>query len=317
MITDDVMMRETLKAAFSKEEKADILRLARSSERLRITMTNDFAFQTVLRNKKVLKGLLSAILQIPAGEIEKIELVDPVVHGDFLGDKTGILDIRIHLNGSRKINIEMQVLPFPYWEERSLFYLCKMFVEDLKKGTGYGNLETCIHIGILKYNLFENSDFYSEIGLLDVKTGRLYSDKISLRVLQLNQLEKATEQQRKSELYLWAKMISADDWEVLEMLAKKNAYIGEAVKELEKINSDPVKRYEYLCREKKELDENTIRNYFMEIGRDEGIAKGEAKSEARYSRLILKLSEAGELDKIVRAASDPEFLDQLYLKYGI
>ncbi len=43
--------------------------------------------------------------------------------------------VKLLLNGDRKINIEIQVLPFANWEERSLFYLSKYFVEGFEKGT--------------------------------------------------------------------------------------------------------------------------------------------------------------------------------------
>lgn len=297
------------KVSSREVKEAAILRLAQSKERLNLSVTNDFAFKTVFRNKKVLKGLLSALLDIPIRSITSIELPDPVAPGEFPDDKMGIVDIKIILNYNWKINIEMQVLPFPFWEERSLFYLCKMFVENLKKGMGYDSLEACTMISILKYDLFECEDFYSNIQLIDRKTGRLYSDKINLHVLQLNQLEKATDKQRQSDLYLWARMISANDWEVLEMLAKQNEYIGEAVQELEKINSDPAKRYEYLYREMKELDENTIRNYF--------IAKGKAYATEELFHLIDLMANGGDGDKIPALGKDPLLRQQMSTKYHI
>ncbi|MBT9775966.1 hypothetical protein GPL15_05545 [Clostridium sp. MCC353] len=50
---------------------------------------------------------------------------------------------------------------------------------------------------------------------------------------------------------------------------------------------------------------------------DELIADGEARGELRYSQLILKLAEEGKSEKIIKAASDPDFLKQLYHEYGI
>ena len=325
MVTKEKMEHGLSDPFLSEEDEARLRQIAESNERLKISVTNDYAFKTVFKNTKVLKGLLSAVLKIPEAEIKEIELPDPIINGEYPEDKTGILDIRVHLNRKQKINIEMQVLPFPFWEERTLFYLCRMFVEGLKHGMNYGELEKCIHISILEYNLFEEGEYYTEIGICDLKTGRMYSDKLSLRVIQLNQLEKATEEEKQSGIYLWGKLISARDWEVLEMLAKENESMEEAVKELEKINADPKKRYEYLYREMKEWDEVTIRDYFTnqgemkgkEEGKQEGRREGIAEESARYSRLILKLSEADRMSDIVKAASNPDVLKALYQEYGI
>ena len=67
--------------------------------------------------------------------------------------KEGILDIKLTLNGNKKINIEMQNTYQEDWAERSLFYNCQMFTEGFKKGDPYWKLSPCIHIGILNFNM--------------------------------------------------------------------------------------------------------------------------------------------------------------------
>lgn len=64
------------------------------------------------------------------------------------GIREKILDVRIKLNGNVQIDMEMQVIVFAYWAERSLYYLSKMFTEQLKKGQDYNMLQKCIHVGI-------------------------------------------------------------------------------------------------------------------------------------------------------------------------
>lgn len=269
-----------------------IRKLADSNERLNIRLINDFAFKTTFHNKAALTGLLSALLDIDPADIRELEIRDSFLPGEYAEDKEGILDVKLVLNRDRKINIEIQVLPFANWEERSLFYLSKYFVEGLEKGTPYKMLDATIHISILAFPLFEDGTWYSVIEFRDRKTHRLYSDKMSLRVLQLSQLSKATPEERKSELYAWAQMISADDWEVLKKMAERNEYMKAAVDELEKINAEKEKRYHYLMREKREHDEATIRDY--ERGR--GLAQGKAES------VLELLEEFGEVPEQLRAS---------------
>lgn len=46
--------------------------------------------------------------------------------------KQGILDVLVELNNKTKINIEMQTTFVNCWDRRNLFYLSKMYTEDLR-----------------------------------------------------------------------------------------------------------------------------------------------------------------------------------------
>ena len=52
-------------------------------------------------------------------------------------------------------------------------------------------------------------------------------------------------------------------------------------------------------------------------GLKEGIEQGKQMAAERYSRLILLLSKEQKEDLIVKAASDPEYLEELYKKYDL
>lgn len=58
------------------------------------------------------------------------------------------------------------------WTERSLFYNCRMFTDGFYHGQSYGELEPCIHIGILDFNLMRSQGFYHHIKLLSQKQGK-------------------------------------------------------------------------------------------------------------------------------------------------
>ncbi|MCI8578292.1 MAG: Rpn family recombination-promoting nuclease/putative transposase [Lachnospiraceae bacterium] len=228
--------------------------LADSNRDLNVSLINDFAFKHVFHNKKALKGLLSALLDIPPEEIVDLELLDTFQSGSYKQDKVGILDIKVHLNNNQKINIEMQVRQQESWKERSLFYLGRMYTADIVSGEDYGVLEPCIHISIICFDMPELSRLYSVIRLIEEHTGQVYSDKLSLRVLYLKKLEDADEAEQQTEIYRWAKLITAEDWEVLRGMAMQDEYKAEVVKEMEKINSDRALRYEYISREIARMD---------------------------------------------------------------
>ena len=109
-----------------------------SDEKITVKLTNNYAFQKIFKNTKIVKGFLMALLDLKEYEIKKIEITDPFTLGENDEEKEGILDIKLILNQNRKINIEMQNTYQDDWTERSLFYNCRMFTDGLKKGHTYG-----------------------------------------------------------------------------------------------------------------------------------------------------------------------------------
>lgn len=104
-----------------------------SDEKITVKLTNNYAFQKIFKNTKIVKGFLMALLDLKEYEIKKIEITDPFTLGENDEEKEGILDIKLILNQNRKINIEMQNTYQDDWTERSLFYNCQMFTDGLKK----------------------------------------------------------------------------------------------------------------------------------------------------------------------------------------
>ena len=62
---------------------------------------------------------------------------------------------------------------------------------------------------------------------MDVNTHRIYSDKFSLYVLDLSQIDLATEDDCFWQVDEWAKLFKATTWEEIKMIADKNEYITE------------------------------------------------------------------------------------------
>lgn len=67
----------------------------------------------------------------------------------------------------------------------------------------------------------------------------------------------------------------------------------------------------------REAGERIGREAGERIGREAGEKLGREQASERYSRLILLLNEKNRTDLIIKAASDPEYLETLYREYGI
>ncbi len=212
-------------------------------------MTNDFMFKTVFQqNNKALKGLLCALLDMKMEEIRTIRVLNPIHEGDVINDKSVILDLLLELNDNRIIDIEMQVENEGNWEERSLTYLSREF-DHLQKGEDYKNLKKTIHIGILDFTPKGFPEkLYTDYYFYHYNTGHKYSDKMSIRVLQLNQLGNKEDEETMPELYRWAKLFKATSWEEMKMLAKQDEGIKECVVTLKELTDDERARMQYEAR---------------------------------------------------------------------
>ncbi len=231
-----------------------------ASGTIRYNMTNNYMFRYILqKNKKVLKGLICSLLHLKPEQIKKVEITNPInLSGDVTG-KEFILDINVMLNDDTLINLEMQVANEYNWPERSLSYLCRSF-DQLYSGQNYMEALPAIHIGFLDFTLHpEKPEFYATYKMLNVKNHMLYSDKFTLSVVNLNQIELATDEDKSYHIDYWASIFRGKTWEELKMLAKNNEYLQEAVESLYVANADEIVRQQCRAREDAERLERTLK----------------------------------------------------------
>ena len=294
-------MAEKLKDKFNDEE----LKIrATSDEKITVKLTNNYAFQKIFKNTKIVKGFLMALLDLKEYEIKKIEITDPFTLGKNNEEKEGILDIKLILNQNRKINIEMQNTYQDDWTERSLFYNCRMFTDGFQKGHPYGELPPCIHVGILSFNQMISPNYYHKISLMDEKTKEIYSRKFQFHMLELKKLENVKEKQKRKPLYQWAKLIAAQTWEDLEQESKGNKYMERALEEMIKISKDEKERYLYLREEMAESDRVSQIQSAQRIGHEKGRVEGKKEGE------ILKLISLAQ-KKILKNKTLSQIADEL------
>lgn len=241
-------MNTTIISPIILDEEQRKLLEEKSTGKMRFTMMNDYLSKCSLQQDKyALKGLLAALLHIKVETITDITICNPIELGDELLSKECILDIKLELNNAQIINIEIQSVFQDFWPERTLTYLCRNF-DQLKTGGTYSKIKPCVHIGIMRRDIFEKDDprhtgeFYSEYRMLNVKTHTEYSGKFEIRVLSLNQLDKASDEDKNdlNGLYHWAKVFKASSWEELKAVTRdsKNPMISSLVGTVMKLSAE-------------------------------------------------------------------------------
>ena len=230
---------------------------------LLVPMTNDYLFRALLQqNNLVLKGLICALLHMEEADISSVIITNPIRLGDFIDNKTFVLDINVIMNQHHIINLEMQVINLNNWQDRSLSYLARNF-DHLKKGEDYQLTHPVIQIGLLNYTLFPKyPEFYSTYQFLNVKKHTLYSDKLRISVLDLSRIDLATEEDRQYQLDYWAALFKAKTWEELQMLAQNNNYFKEASETVYQLTQEEQIRQQCLAREDYNRTMKGIENTF-------------------------------------------------------
>ena len=274
--------------------------------------TVDYCFKELLAYPEVRKGFVAAVLNKDPDEIEETTLMPTILSKDTENGKYGILDVRVRMKNGSQMDLEMQVAPFKFWDNRVIFYLSKMYTDQIREGHRYEDLKPCIHVSILNFNLFPKDQIcFREIAFCDLTTKQKYTDLMEIYVLELKKLP--PEQKDEPLVVKWMRFLSAERREDFEKMAEEDTYINEAYEVLQKLSANERKRLEYEARQKAILDYNSQ----MSSSREEGIQIGEEKERKRLSSLYTYLQKDDRIEEFEKAVSDEGYMEKLYKEYGL
>ncbi len=281
----------------------------------------DYAFKEIMMDEKARIGFLSAMLKLNPEEIKETQVLNTNLRKQSEKEKLGILDVRILMNNNTEIDIEIQLAAMNIWADRALFYLAKMYTEQISAGEDYTMFKKCVSISVLDFKLFEHEpEFYSCFHIREDSRNFLYTDKMEFHVLELPKLPKELNEDS-SDIELWGRFISAERKEDFDMLAEKNMYIGSAYQHLQVISQDEEKRLEYEARAKAIRDYNQVMLEAEQRGRVEGEAIGETRGMEqgmeRVNKLNILLINDKRYQDLERSVNDAAFQKKLMSEYRI
>lgn len=268
-------------------------------------LTNDYLFRAMLqKNKKVLKGLICSIIGMDDEDVESVEILNPIELGNGIEAKDFILDIRVLLNSQDTINLEMQVLNLGNWTERSLAYMCRSF-DNLNSGQDYSEVKPVIQVSFLDFTLFRDfPEFFSTYMFMNIRSHIVYSDKLKMHVIDLNQIDKATDNDKEKGIHHWAKLFKAATWEEVKMLAVNNEYLKEAAETVYQLSAEEKIRMQCQAREDFYRQQKYIQ---FRLEKAEEIEKKAAELEMNAEKWRKEAAEMKKQNnKIQKKASDLE-----------
>ena len=282
-----------------------------SNNQFIMSPTNDFCFKELMQNPKIRKGFIAGILKKTPEEITETILLPAETRRDYADEKLSILDVKVLLADGTRMDLEMQVAYFGSWDKRVLFYLSKLYTEQIQKGDDYEKLKKCIHVGVLDFIRFPKSEeCYHKINLCNCKNGEIYTDLLELHILELPKLPKVRAKLEQGEMVSddemvlqWMEFFSCKTQEDFETMAKQDEYMEEAVNTLFKLSADEQKRVDYEAREKAIRDDRAKLDWATKIGLEEGLAKGKAEGLAMAGKIV-QLKLAGKTPEEISTACD-------------
>ena len=248
----------------------------------------DDMMKELFHNETVLRYFLSDILRVCPDRIWNLRLKTPFLRKRGRKEKQGILDVVAEFGDDTKVNVELQVRIVRNWDKRQLFYLAKMYTEELIKGEDYSRLKRCVGISLLDFNLSDRPKYHTVYRLRD-EEGNEFTDALEIHVLELSKpltgKEKADE---------WIQFFNVETEEDLRMIKAKtkNPGILEAIRELRRLSLDSPIKWRYDAYLKRKRDEKAREAYVWE----EGEARGE--NYKLVSMVCRKLRKGKEPERI-------------------
>lgn len=282
------------------------------SKKSKVTPKLDLVFKKIFGNVKntdILADFLATVLGIGVDEITSIEIIDNEMIPETLSSKFSRLDLKLTLNGKTSVNIEIQVLNYSNYKERTLFYWAKIYTEELQKSEDYINLKNVIAINIIDFNLFDCKEYHSTFRIFEEHRQELLTDKLRIDFLELKKAKKERGiMTDKKQMWMDFLNSNAEDDETLDSLATKSTVMKKAVAVLRQMSADEKELYEIEQREKAVRDEISARSY----ERQQGEILGKIKS-------MLDFINSGLSKEQVLATSnmDEKTFDSLVSKYGL
>ncbi len=227
----------------------------------------DYSMKELFTNETIRKHFISDVTGIPIGDIRTARLAKTFLWKHYRMKKPGILDVLVELNDDTKVNIELQVSVYRHWDRRNLFYMAKMYTDDLRVGEHYGKLKRCVCISLLDFDFTGNDEYHTDYRLRDRK-GKDFTDLFEIHIIELQKELDDTE------VADWIRFFNAETKEELDMITPQTPGLLEAIQEVKVMSVRKRLRLGAAAHLKEVRDRKAREDYVREEGRREGIRQG-------------------------------------------
>ena len=234
----------------------------------------DFVFKNIFgspKHPRILISFLNATLN-PINKITSVEIKGTDLEKQFIEDKYSRLDVKATTNNNEIINIEIQLKNEYNMIQRSLYYLSKMYEEQLGEGEDYSKLTRTVCINILNFKYLKTEKLHTGYRLKEIETNDELTDIIEMHFIEIPKLPEESDE--KDTLTAWTEFLKDPESEKVRSLEMSIEEIREAKDELVRISNDKEQREIYEMRSKILKDKISALNEAERKGIEKGIKQG-------------------------------------------
>lgn len=230
----------------------------------------DFVFKNIFgseKNPEILISFLNATLK-PKNKIITVKIKGTDIAKQFIEDKYSRLDVKATTNNNEIVNIEIQLKNEHNMIQRSMYYLSKMYEEQLGEGEDYSKLGRTICINILNFKYLKTKRFHTGYRLKEIESNEELTDIIEMHFIEIPKLEENSDE--KDMLVAWTEFLKNPESEKVRSLEMTVDEIRQAKDQLVRMSNDTEQREIYDMRAKILKDKVSALNKAKEQGREEG-----------------------------------------------
>ena len=271
------------------------------------SLTNSLIFAMVMQDEDLCIALLNRIL--PEKKIRTIRFPEPLTLMDSAVETEKTFVTSVYAKSIRVdvifegeddwFNLEIQIENQFDMPPRSRYYHALIATSILDKGEDYTQLKPGYVIFICMFDYFKQDKAVYSFEMYDRKNDLLLGDGQATIILNVScPEENVPEELRTFFAYLKTGEVDEDDPLILRM--------DELVREA---NRDERVRRAMTLEEQHKHD--------LYIAKRDGRAEGKAEEATKFSSLILRLTETGRSEDLVKAAEDSDYREKLFAEFGL
>ena len=237
----------------------------------------DVVFHALFRraNNELLEAMLSTILE---SDVKIVNNLDRHLNIISANEKLGVMDLRVQFEDGTYCNVEIQLKPYKYENDRFLYYLANTDSRQLERGNTYEKIHKTISIIIVDYETeilkgLENLNVRWQ--MRDNATGsRILTDRFELVIMELPKAKRIYMNKNQDKVSQWMMFLDNPNSEEIVKIMNENNDIKKAHEELKQVSGDYELRRIAELKEKYIRDEAAALEYAIEKGQKEGVEKG-------------------------------------------
>ena len=273
---------------YELKDSRTVLRREKMSNHLDLVVKRIFGNEN---NPRILISFLNATLKAKK-KIVNVDIKKTDIEKQYIEDKYSRLDVKATTSNDEIINIEIQLKNENNMVKRSLYYLSKMYEEQLNEKEDYSKLVRTVCINILNFKYLKTDNFHTGYRFKEIESNEELTDIMEVHFIEIPKLQDSSDE--KDMLVAWTEFLKDPESEKVRGLELSIEEIRQAKDELIRMSNDSTQRELYDMRANSLRDKmselNAAERKGIEKGREEGREEGrkEGIEEGRWNKSCRK-----------------------------